>query len=193
MGDHTEVFYKTFISYGDKDTFRLSFRHLKIPYYIVGIPCSTGYIIKKTFSGVTNCKTDSLGLNVYFNHNNQPKYLRLNAHPKKHYTHTRIALADPNTETSYITGHCSLFPPPCLQVGFFNRSSSASSYDYCRKSALMHTEKPLVQLLSGGSVLWNPNVETKLLLMNKSAIIMPGFMDFYFQVRNETIFRGINL
>jgi hypothetical protein len=193
MGDHTEVFYETFISFGDKDTFRLAFRYLKIPYYIVGIPCSTGYITNKTFCGGTMCKTDSLGLNVYFDHINVAKNLRMNAHPKEHYTHTRIALADPNTETSFITGRYRLYLRPCLQVGFYNRSSSASFDDYCRKSALMHIEKPLVQLASGRSVLWNPNVETKLLLMKKSAIIMPGFIDFYFQVRHEAIFRKVKL
>jgi len=192
MSDYHQIFYDRFISDGDKDTFRLSFRYMNIPYYLVGIPCSTGYIQHRSFCGVTLCKTDSLGLNVYFDHVHHPKHLHDLTFLKEKFTHTRIALADPNNQT-FIYGYCHLYPLPCFQVGFQDKMSPVSINTYCRNSALIHTEKALVQISSGQSVLWNPNLETKLLLMKKVEQTMPGFIDFYFQTQNETIFRNAKL
>jgi hypothetical protein len=191
MGDHPQFFYEYFISHGDKDTFRLAFRYMKIPYYIVGIPCSTGYVYNGTFCGVTLCKTDSLGLNVYFDHVHHPKHQR-ETFLKKNFTHTMVALADPNNQTFYF-GYCGLYPLPCFQVGLKNESNSMSLNTYGKTSALIATQRPLIKLPSGESVLWNPNVETTLLLMKKSEETMPGFIDFYFETQKESIYKNHKL
>jgi hypothetical protein len=193
MSDHPKIFYDYFFSNGDKDVFRLAFRYMKIPYYIISTPCSTGYIQNHTFCGVTLCKTDSLGLNVYFEHVHHPKHLHHLTFLKENFTHTRLALADSNYGHSFITGYCGLYPLPCFQVGFHDQYNLMSMDDYCRNSALVHTETPLVQIPFSQSVLWNPSLEMKLLLMKKSKEIMPGFIDFYFQVQNESMFRNVRL
>jgi len=192
MGDHQHIFYQYFISHGDKDTFRLSFRYMKIPYYIVGIPCSTGYLINRSFCGVTLCKTDSLGLNVYFEHIHHPKHLPELTFFKKNFTHTMIALADPNNQNFYF-GYCALYPLPCFQVGFKDEQSFITTETYCKTSALPPIQKPFIQISSAQSVLWNPNLETKLLLIKKSSETMPGFIDFYFQTQNQSIFKNAKL
>jgi hypothetical protein len=191
MSDYHRTFFNDFISTGDKDVFRLAFRYMKIPYYIVGIPCSTGYILNRTFCGVTLCKTDSLGLNVYFEHVHHPKHLYDQTFSKEKFTHTKIALADPNKQR-FVYRYCDLYPLPCFQVGF-DDETSFSIEDFCSKSALMLTDRPLIQISFNQSVLWNPNVKTKLLVMKKSKQTMPGFIDFYFQVQNEPIFKDEKL
>jgi hypothetical protein len=192
MGDHSEFFYENFISHGDKDTFRLAFRYMKIPYYIVGIPCSTGYVYNSTFCGITLCKTDSLGLNIYFDHVHHPKHLRHLIFSKKNFTHTMVALADPNNQMFHF-GYCGLYSLPCLQVGLKDEKRSGSRTSYCRTSALTATQRPLIKLPSGESVLWNPNVESKLVLMKKSEETMPGFIDFYFKTQKEPIYKNAKL
>lgn len=92
MGDYHHTFYQHFISHGDKDTFRLAFTLMKIDYHIVAIPCSTGFIQHQTFCGVTLCKTDSLGLNIYFDHIHHPKHMHPHAFLKQNFTHTRCLL-----------------------------------------------------------------------------------------------------
>lgn len=192
MGDYHQFFYDYFISHGDKDTFRLAFRYMKIPYYIVGIPCSTGYVINRTFCGVTLCKTDSLGLNVYFDHVHHPKHMHDQTFLKRNFTHTMIALADPNTERFH-TGYCGLYPLPCFQVGIINQKVDISFGKYCETSGLIHTERPLIEISSGQTILWNPNIETNLTLMKKTNISMPGFIDFYFLTQNESIYKNYKL
>ena len=192
MSDHHTIFYQHFLSNGDKDTFRLAFRYMKIPYYIVGIPCSNGYVINHTFCGVTLCKTDSLGLNIYFDHVHHPKHLNDLTFNKINFTHTQIALADPNTER-FITGYCGLYPLPCFQVGIYNRTFPISHDTHCRTSAFIHSNRSLIQTSEGQTILWNPNVDTQLLLLKTSNQTMPGYIDFYFQTQNETIFRNTKL
>jgi hypothetical protein len=191
MGDHPELFYEKFISDGDKDTFRLAFRYMKIPYYIVGIPCSTGFLRGRSFCGVTLCKTDSLGLNIYFDHVHHPKHQR-ETFLKKNFTHTMVALADPNNQTFHF-GYCGLYTLPCFQVGLKDEKRSGSRTSYCKTSALTATQRPLIKLPSSESVLWNPNFETKLVLMKKSKETMPGFIDFYFETQKEPIYKNAKL
>jgi hypothetical protein len=191
MGDHPEYFYEMFISHGDKDTFRLAFRYMKIPYYIVGIPCSTGFLRGRSFCGVTLCKTDSLGLNVYFDHVHHPKHQR-ETFLKENFTHTMVALADPNNQT-FQFGYCWTYTLPCFQVGFRDTNTDVSLNEYCKTSALKATQRSLIKLPSGESVLWNPNVETTLLLMKKSEETMPGFIDFYFETQKEPIYKNHKL
>ena len=191
MGDYHQIFYEYFISHGDKDTFRLAFRYMKINYYIVGIPCSTGFIRKTSFCGVTLCKTDSLGLNIYFDHIHHPKHMHDFTFLKENFTHTRVALTDHHKQ-SFITGYCGLHPLPCFQVGF-QTIPYIGVDEYCRRSALIYDDKPLVKISSSQTALWNPNVETKRISMKKSDETMPGYIDFYFKIQTEPIFKNHKL
>jgi hypothetical protein len=164
---------------------------MKIPYYIVGIPCSTGFLRGRSFCGVTLCKTDSLGLNVYFEHVHHPKHQR-ETFLQENFTHTMVALADPNNQTFYF-GYCGLYPLPCFQVGLKNERRVDSINNYCKTSALKPSQRPLIKMPFGESVLWNPNVETKLLLMKKSEETMPGFIAFYFETQKEPIYKNHKL
>ena len=193
MSHYDEIFYRRFFSDGDKDTFKLAFRTMHIPYYIVNIPCSIGYIINTTFCGVTLCKTDSLGLNVYFDHVHHPKHLHDLTFRKENFTHTRIALVDPYDSVSFITGYCGLYSLPCFQIGFYQGEYRTSVNDYCQKSASIYDNKSFVNFLNKETVLWDPNVGKQLLFMQTTDKTIPGYIDFYFQTQNEPIFKDIKL
>jgi hypothetical protein len=83
-----------------------------------------------------------------------------------------------------------LYPLPCFQVGFkfFGRIK-----DYCQTSALNYYDRPLVKISSNETVLWNPNNDTKLILMKKTEETMPGYINFYFKTQDERIFKGAKL
>ncbi|CAF1463033.1 unnamed protein product [Adineta ricciae] len=203
MNDKHTLFYQH--TDGDKDTFRLAFRFMHIPYYLVGIPCSTGRFNGAHFCGLSLCKTDSLGRYIFIKYDktvlsitNMMYFCNENSHihllkyvwvsySSRNLAYTRIALCDPyNRSFSFQFCQLSQLTPQCFHIFAPDNRQRASSKCYTGRIPQNEIEN---YIYAPGESLVSESINSNRVLISETSSLIPGFITHFLHYRQEVLER----